>query len=100
MKSVESGAMVSLPTVLARVKSDLTVLSLHESGQLTDAVLASRLCELDLGCMVLENAGDVSFWNLARAGARRNAAACATQLKCMLQCSTRVLLWPSGRGVE
>lgn len=50
--------MVSLPTVLARVKSDLTVLSLHESGQLTDAVLASRLCELDLGCMVLENAGD------------------------------------------
>lgn len=92
--------MVSLPTVLARVKSDLTVLSLYESGQLTDAVLAARLCELDLGCMVLENAGDVSFWNLARAGARRNAAACATQLKCMLQCSMRVLLWPSERDME
>ena len=85
---------------IMRRGDDLTVLSLHESGQLTDAVLAARLCELDLGCMVLENAGDISFWNLARAGARRNAAACATQLKCMLQCSTRVLLWPSGRGVE
>lgn len=92
--------MVSLPTVLARVKSDLTVLSLYESGQLTDATLASRLCELDLGYVVLESAGDISFWNMTRAGARRSAAAGVTQLKCMLQCSTRVLLWPSGRGAE
>ena len=91
---------VSLPTVLARLKSDLTVLSLYESGQLTDTTLAARLCELDLGFMVLENAGDISFWNMARTGARSNTATCTTQLQCMLQCSTRVLLWPSGCGVE
>lgn len=68
MKSVESGTMISLPAVLSRMKNDLTVLSLYESGELTDSFLTSQLCKLDLGCLVVEDAGVLFFLQLAATG--------------------------------
>ena len=88
--------MVPLPMVVSRMKNDLTILSLFESGELTEALLISLLCELDLGYVVLEDSGDISLWNMNWNGALRSAAANQAQLRSMLQCSSRVVLWPSG----
>ena len=59
-----------------------------------DTALVSCLCQLDLGYMVVEDAGELIFWNCLR-DPSESPEEVRAQLVRMLQCPSRVVLWPS-----
>ena len=98
MRGVESGVMVSLSEVVSRMKSDMTILQLFSSNECDDTTLISYLCALDMGYMVIEDAGELIFWNLLRGPSEKDPEETRSQLARMLQCRSRVVLWPSRNG--
>lgn len=94
MRGVESGVMVSLSEVISRVKNDMTILQLFDNNECDETALVSCLCQLDLGYMVLEDAGELVFWNCLR-DPSESPEEVRAQLVRMLQCPSRVVLWPS-----
>ena len=94
MRGVESGVMVSLSEVVSRMKNDMMILQLFENNECDEAVLISCLCQLDLGYMVIEDTGELIFWNCVR-DPSESPEEVRAQLVQMLQCQNRVVLWAS-----
>lgn len=76
------------------MKNDMTILQLFSTNECDETALVSCLCQLDLGYMVLEDAGELVFWNCLRDPSETPEEVRA-QLARMLQCPSRVVLWPS-----